>query len=150
MNLRIVNVTKYNQKQAKKISVFNYQKGYIESVDECLHDARERSDWVPVCIELDGEIIAFAMYGYINEEKRLWIDRFIIDKHFQGHGYARPVIDFIIKHLNDEYEGEDIYLSVYEDNEIAIKLYREFGFEFNGELDLNGEKIMVLKNLYGE
>ena len=43
----------------------------------------------------------------------------------------------------EEYPNNDIYLSVYEDNQHAIDLYRLYGFNFNGELDTKGEKIMV-------
>ena len=39
----------------------------------------------------------------------------------------------------------DIYLSVYEENHVAISLYQSYGFKFNGELDTKGEKIMVLE-----
>lgn len=44
-----------------------------------------------------------------------------------------------------EYPNTDIYLSVYEENKTAVSLYKLFGFEFNGELDTKGEKVMVLK-----
>lgn len=174
MNLKIIPITEQNLDEAKKISVFNYQRGYIETVEECLKEASVIKDWCPVCLCDGDNIIGFAMYGYICEKEyielwdtflkdknekdnpymnkgnyegnisRLWLDRFMIDKNYQGKGYARPVIKFLIDNLNKEYKGKDIYLSVYDDNPIAIKLYKEFGFEFIGEFDLNGEKIMRL------
>ncbi|HEL3620841.1 TPA: spermidine acetyltransferase, partial [Clostridioides difficile] len=46
----------------------------------------------------------------------------------------------------NEYNCDELYLSIFEDNKMAIKLYKDFGFEFNGELDYGGEKVMVLKS----
>lgn len=98
---------------------------------------------------MDGDIlIGFAMYGEIAEPKgtRVWFDRFLIDKNHQGKGYAKPVFELILNKIKSLYTNKDIYLSVYEDNEHAIKLYKSFGFVFTGKLDINGEKIMLLKN----
>lgn len=46
---------------------------------------------------------------------------------------------------NLRYSCEEIYLSLYPDNERAFTLYSNLGFERNGELDTKGEQIMVLK-----
>ncbi len=68
----------------------------------------------------------------------------MIDEHYQGHGYAKPILSSLINKIIEEYKCKEIYLSLYEDNEIAYKLYKKLGFDFNGELDINGEKVMVL------
>ena len=40
--------------------------------------------------------------------------------------------------------GKDrVFLSVYDDNQGAIRLYEKLGFAFNGELDTKGERVMV-------
>lgn len=109
-----------------------------------MEEADALKAWHPVCI-YDGEIlIGFAMYGQISEPAytRLWFDRFLIDKHHQGKGYARPAIQLILKEMWTCYPNMDIYLSVYEENQKAIALYQSFGFMFTGELDTKGEKIM--------
>ena len=41
------------------------------------------------------------------------------------------------------YNCNEIYLSLYGDNKWALHLYQKFGFQFNGELDINGEKVMA-------
>ncbi|MGI5977055.1 MAG: GNAT family N-acetyltransferase [Candidatus Limivicinus sp.] len=147
MNLRIVPVTGENRTEAKKLSVTEDQKDFIEPVTECLREADEISDWETVCI-YDGEtVVGFAMYGYMSREPlpRLWFDRLLIDRHFQHRGYGRKAVEAILRRIEKEFPGRDIYISAYEDNNAAISLYRSFGFRMNGELDINGEKIMVLK-----
>ena len=49
----------------------------------------------------------------------------------------------MLKRLRQEYGRRQIYLSVYENNVAAIAMYQQIGFQFNGELDTKGEKIMV-------
>ncbi len=49
----------------------------------------------------------------------------------------------LIQHLADLYKCRRIYLSIFENNIHALCLYQRFGFHFNGELDFNGEKVMV-------
>ena len=58
---------------------------------------------------------------------------------------ARAAMEQILALLREQYPSEDIYLSVYEENRIAVALYQSCGFRFNGELDDKGEKVMVLK-----
>lgn len=86
------------------------------------------------------------MYGAFEEtdgEKRIWLDRFLIDHHFQGKGLGKQMLTALIEHLKQIYDCERIYLSLYEDNTVALTLYQKFGFKFNGELDINQEKVMV-------
>ncbi|MNI95333.1 Spermine/spermidine acetyltransferase [compost metagenome] len=53
------------------------------------------------------------------------------------------MLQSLIEHLVQLYDCNKIYLSLYEDNLAALTLYEKFGFQFNGELDINGEKVMV-------
>ena len=96
----------------------------------------------------DGDLaVGFAMTGYLHYEgkARLWFDRFLIDRKYQHQGYGRLAVAAVLDNLKKEFPGKDIYLSVFKENEVAIRLYLSFGFAFNGELDLEGERVMVLK-----
>ena len=44
--------------------------------------------------------------------------------------------------LIEKYQTNKLYLSVYDTNSSAIRLYQQLGFVFNGELDTNGERVM--------
>lgn len=105
------------------------EKEYIDLWSKFLKDDNEENPYINI-------------EDYTWDRSKVWLDRFMIDKCHQGKGYARPVLGFLINHMKKEYPNEDIYLNVYDDNQVAIKLYREFGFEFTEELDVNGEKIM--------
>ena len=148
MNLRIISVTEDIRKEAEQLSVAKGQEHFIETVAECMQEADEISDWEPVCIYDGNTMVGFSMYGYMRSEEqpRVWFDRLLIDTHYQNRGYGRKTVEMMLARIQQEFPGKDIYISAYEDNPVAISLYQSFGFHMNGELDINGEKIMVLKS----
>ena len=99
MQIVIEPVTERNRSIAEKLEVYSDQSGYIESVKECMQEADQLKDWRPVCIVNDGTIVGFAMYGRIREDKRarLWFDRLLIDKNYQGRGYAKQAMNIFLK-----------------------------------------------------
>lgn len=137
-------VTNKNLGDIIGLKVKESQKDFIEPVRDCLEEAEGRSCWRPVGIYSGKTPIGFAMYGYFEEEGRVWLDRFLIDASFQGKGYGEQALTAIIDRLKSEYGCDKIYLSLYENNHSACKLYAKHGFVFNGEKDINGEKVMVL------
>ena len=147
MDLKLIPVTKENRSEALTLAVGIGQEHYIETVEECLDEADKNSEWEPVCIYDNDTMIGFAMYGNITlkEGNQVWFDRFLIDHRYQHMGYGRKSVELIIDQLHKEFPGMDIRLSVYEDNEVAISLYKSFKFEFNEERDVNGEAVMILK-----
>ena len=146
MSLTITPVTAENRAAAEQLQVFPDQITFIESVTECMEEADQSAAWHPVCLMQDETLVGFSMYGYFVESwgGRLWFDRLLIDRRYQGRGYGKEAIHVVLTAMRQQYPGKDIYLSVYDDNPHAISLYRYYGFSFNGELDTKGEKIMVL------
>ena len=146
-DIRIVPVTGEIRTEAESLSVAPGQEDFIEPVTECMAEADEVPDWEPVAIYADGKMAGFAMYGYMRHEKkpRVWFDRLLIDRHYQHRGYGKRAAEMILQRIKDEFPGRDIYISAYEENVTAIEMYESMGFHMNGELDINGEKIMVLR-----
>lgn len=135
-----------NRKQLEELKLFPEQSGYVESVQECLSEADELKSWRPVGIYYGQILIGFAMYGYFQEpsaNSQVWLDRLLIDKTYQGNGYGKAAVIALIERLSKEYNCHRIYLSVYDNNQAAIRLYKQIGFYFNGEYDINGENVMV-------
>lgn len=148
MSYIFIPVTEANIELVKKMRISDKQKGMCETAEECFNEAQELSLWKPIVIKKENDLIGFAMYGlwlYEGENGRVWLDRFFIDENYQGKGYAKSVLPILLERIHKEYEYNEIYLSVYENNEAAIHLYQELGFMFNGDLDVNGEKVMKLQ-----
>ncbi|MEG0133234.1 MAG: GNAT family N-acetyltransferase [Clostridium sp.] len=144
MSIEIKRVTEENLSAILELHVSENQKSYIETTEECLKEALEESCYQPVGLYKDGDLVGFAMYGiFKSENHRVWLDRYLIDEKYQGKGLGSEILEALINHLAKEYNCNEIYLSVYDDNECALHLYGKFGFRFNGEFDINKEKVMV-------
>lgn len=141
-------ITDQNRKLVMELQLLPGQIHFIESVTECLDEAAQISSWNPYAIYENNNLVGFTMYGNIKEDKwgeRVWLDRLLIDKSYQGRGYGKKAVKLLSRKLFEEYPVDQIYLSVYSDNINAIHLYEKCGFHFNGETDSKGEKIMILK-----
>lgn len=142
LHFEVVNSS--NRTDVEKLEVFSEQAGFIESAAECLQEADGLELWRPVGIYDGNELIGFAMYGYFPEPApgQLWLDRLLIDKKYQKKGYGKQAVLALLDRLKTEYASDTVYLSVYENNARAVRLYRQIGFRFNGRYDTKGESIM--------
>ena len=94
MCLHFETVTAKNRGAVERLALLPEQAGFIESPAECLREADASDFWRPVGIYDGTELVGFAMYGYLPflGEGQLWFDRLLIDKAFQGRGYAKAAI----------------------------------------------------------
>lgn len=148
MQLHLEPVSEMNREHFVKMHLAKGQEGFVESVEECLSEADGRSDWRPVGI-FDGNIpVGFAMYGYFHEYKphgRVWMDRLLIDENKQNKGYGTEALKMLLHRIKEEYQCQEVYLSVIKQNHVATKMYQKFGFEFVGEKDIHGEDVMKIR-----
>ncbi len=149
MHLHLEPVTALNRADVLALNVAPSQEGYVETVAQCLAEADSTRCWRPIAIYDGPTLVGFAMYGFFWQYLpfgRLWLDRLLIDQRYQGQGYGKAAFTALLHRLYAEYpHRRKIYLSVIEANVPAICLYSQFGFQFTGELDTHGEKVMVQK-----
>lgn len=95
----------------------------------------------------DGDIpVGFAMIGHNSEDYEgiaevyshsycLW--RFMIDERYQRRGYGRDALKLLLDYIRTFPDGvEALWSTSWEpENEVAAKLYHDFGFVENGEHD---------------
>ncbi len=130
------------------LSVQREQNHFIETSSECLCDAINDAyniKWNFYGIYENDTIIGFAMHGEnkLLFSKQVWLDRFMIDKNYQGIGLGKKSMKLILSKMEEDYCCKKIYLSVHEDNYTAIKLYEKLGFKKTFFKDSKGEQIMV-------
>ena len=145
MEIEIREVNEENLEEVLGLDVAESQQSFIESTRECLEDALNYKNYVPVGLYREKVLVGFAMYGSFGEGEntRVWLDRFLIDQRFQNQGLGHLMLEKLIEHLEAVYACENLFLSLYKDNKKALHLYEKFGFKFTGERDVNGEEIMV-------
>ncbi|GIU17889.1 MULTISPECIES: GNAT family N-acetyltransferase [unclassified Shewanella] len=146
--LTIDPVNSHNLSTLLKLQLKPEQCGFIESIAECLQEAKEDPRYTPVALCCEQRVVGFAMYGLFNEcqTQRVWFDRFLISQDCQGQGLGKAFADLLLALLFRQFQCPRIFLSVYPNNLTAITLYHKLGFEFTGEQDINGEHVMALEN----
>ncbi|WP_342791982.1 GNAT family N-acetyltransferase, partial [Clostridioides difficile] len=100
LNVRIADIN--NWRDLVSLSVDKSQLDYIESNALSIAESKFITAWVPVGIYDENSLIGFAMYGRL-EDDRVWLDRFMIDSKYQGKGYGKASLDFLVNHLKNEY-----------------------------------------------
>ena len=149
VTIELVPVTAQNEKEICSLHTARGQESFIETVSDCLAEARECSAWHPAWICANGSLVGFCMYGFFTEyapKGRLWLDRLLISEQYQGLGYGTAALEFLLDLLPRLYpDVDEIYLSVTAQNQTAARLYLKHGFAFNGETDIHQERVMVLK-----
>ncbi|CAH1208416.1 Spermine/spermidine acetyltransferase [Paenibacillus auburnensis] len=148
MEIEIREVNEENLNDILSLRVHDHQKAYIETPFESLEDAKKCSYYKSAGLYVDKALVGFAMFGFFPQEDkggRVWFDRYLIDKKYQGRGLGRILLTTLIEYLVQRFNCSEIYLSIYQDNIGALSLYKKLGFEFNGEMDINGEMVMVKK-----
>ncbi len=134
------------------LSVHEHQCHFIETSAQCLDDAKNNAynmKWNFYGIYEADTLIGFAMHGKdrILFYSQVWLDRFMIDKNYQGKGYAKKSMELILSKMHEEYNCKKIFLSVCENNFLAIKLYESLGFKKTRFKDPKGERIMIRRIL---
>jgi len=142
----LVDITPSNKEACIALSVSPDQKDFVATNADSLDEAQENPGMCPMGISKDGVLVGFAMCGYDSDEKKSWIIRFMIDAAHQRKGYGREALTKLIRMLFEKHEDADIRLCVEPENEIAIKLYEEFGFIATGE-KWDNELIFELKRI---
>ncbi|MEK3886448.1 GNAT family N-acetyltransferase [Bacillus sp. FSL K6-3431] len=146
MNISIRDVTNEIVPDILSLSVDETQTTFIETTEQCLKEAKECAIYKPVGLYSDNNLVGFAMYGFFSDESkngRIWLDRFLIDKKYQGCGLGTILLKELIDKITEEFSCQKLYLSIVGNNKRALHLYEKFDFHLNGESDVNDEKIMV-------
>lgn len=148
MTLHFCEVTEKNWRSVAALNVAKDQQQFIESNAFSLAESLYEKNGTSVGL-YDGEaLVGYAMYGwYWEKRKSVWLDRFMIDEHYQGKGYAKRFLRILIQFLHDEFECKIIYLSLHPDNKLAMRLYESFGFRLNGDIDDEGPVVGVVMEL---
>ena len=158
--VRLVEVNAKNIWDILKLQVSEAQKSFVApndlSIIEAYISITGNGHAFPFGI-FDEEIpVGFLMVGFDVDDSyenplriaygnySIW--RLMIDEKFQNKGYGRTAMELALDFIRTFPCGkaEYCYLSYEPENEIAKKLYAQYGFTENGEMD-DEEVVAVLK-----
>jgi len=148
MTLHFCEVTEKNWRSVAALNVAKDQQQFIESNAFSLAESLYEKNGTSVGLYDEETLVGYAMYGwYLEKRKSVWLDRFMIDEHYQGKGYAKRFLRILIQFLQDKFECKIIYLSLHPDNKLAMGLYESLGFRLNGDIDDEGPVVGVVMEL---
>ncbi|MDE6108134.1 MAG: 3-phosphoshikimate 1-carboxyvinyltransferase [Oscillospiraceae bacterium] len=101
-------------------------------------------EWTSRLILGDGKPVGFAFFGAWDEKGGApLLCRYMIDVDCQGKGYGAQALPIVLEEMYRVYGRREIYLTVEQANERAVRMYEKFGFRFTGEMDYE-EAIYIL------
>lgn len=125
------------------LEVDESQKDFVTSNAVSIAQAKVQVECIPLAIYKDSTMVGFAMYCIDEDDGEYWIYRMMIDKKYQGYGYGKEALRQLIDIIKEDKNHNKIFLGVELNSLIAIKLYKSFGFEFDGQV-FGKEHIMRL------
>lgn len=109
------------------------------SMLQCIYD----DEW-DCRILMDGEkAVGFVFYGFLAEEQRGYLCRYMIDRKYQNLGYGKNFLPIVVELIRAQYGCRTVYTSVHDENAHAKYLYESFGFVRTEEMD-GEEHVYVL------
>ncbi len=79
-----------------------------------------------------GNIIGTSWMTF--DGRRIHLHHFGISPSYQGKGLARPLLKESLKFVKEK--GYQVKLEVHRTNDAALRLYKNYGFEYLGDYDI--------------
>lgn len=86
-------------------------------------------------IKAEQDYVGLVGCGYDEDGQSGYINPLMIDKNYQGKGYAGKALEETISYLKEELKVSVIHLGHRKNNVVASKLYEAYGFKVVGEDD---------------
>jgi len=153
--LEVRAVTKENWKELIALKVRDDQKHFVASNLYSIAEAQFGEDlpgeghWDmhPYGMYVENAPVGFLMISYNFAYSRFqgFIYRLMVDEKFQGKGYGKLGMRWILDTYRADERVRSIAISYEPENELARKLYASYGFVETGEM-VDGE-VLALLNL---
>jgi diamine N-acetyltransferase len=154
MSINIRLVTKDNWRELGKLKVREDQQNFVaaniwsiaESQFGFDHPKDGHWDMIPYGIYDDDRPVGFLMigYNYSHPETQGFVIRLMVDEKYQGQGYGKAGMRWILDHYRADERVQAIGISYEPDNDVARQLYASLGFVETGEI-FEGEVVAVLR-----
>jgi diamine N-acetyltransferase len=143
MTVTVREITRENWEQCVRLKVATEQESFVASNAVSLAQSKYETEWIPLAVYDDDEMVGFAMYGVYRDEGKYWILRVMVDHRFQGKGYGRAAMGLVLDRLRATPGCDEVAISYEPENDVARRLYASFGFRETGEV-VEGESVARL------
>lgn len=136
-----------NREAVHALAVHEHQRRFLSTpeIADFLADAENHPEFTPLAVVTGGEIVGFVSMGVPAEPGRWWIPLVIVDRERQGQGVGRATVALVISVIRAiDRTSVAVGLACHPENEVALHIYRSFGFEEHG-LNDRGDLEMWLR-----
>ncbi len=136
--IKLTTVTEDNWGEVASLSVKDSQKDYLAPAIGILARGYVYRNCNPriFVIENDEIIVGVALVREFDEEPLGYdLQQFMIDQRYQGKGYGSQALELILKELKKEHHYDHVEVCVKKTDEVAINLYKKYGFVDSGYID---------------
>lgn len=125
------------------LQVKDEQMELVTSNAVSIAQAKVQPECIPFAIYHQNTPVGFVMYCIDRDDGEYWIYRLMIDRNFQGKGYAKAAMKIVLEKIKQDKTKNKILLGVEEAIIASVKLYESLGFVFTGQ-KFGKEHIMQL------
>ena len=127
MEINIKNIDDSNWMECTKLRVAEAQKSYLPSNLYSMEESKSEEKMKILGVYKDNIMVGFASY-ILDEQGDMNLYKLMIDKYHQGNGYGKNALIILMDIMKNETINKEIWLSLHPDNDVAIKLYSDYGF----------------------
>lgn len=136
-------ITRENFWECIELSVAEEQAGFVASNAVSIAQSKVQLECIPLAVYDDELMVGFIMYCIDEDDGEYWIYRIMIDRQYQSKGYGKETLKKLLEVIKEDKSRNKIFLGVSKENTYAVRLYKSFGFDFNGQV-FGKEHIMRL------
>src|SRR5699024_614269 len=148
MKVTFKEIGRHNDEECATLKVGDEQAEFISPNWESLLEVHYEveGDRYPLAIYDGGKMIGFLMYVFYpaDEDYPLdswWVERFMIDKAYQGRGYGKASLKSFFSYFKSKFGDIELRIATDSANNPAIRLYEHMGFVKTGEIAA-GEEVL--------
>lgn len=134
-------ITQENWREAFRLTVHPDQQRFISDYTPIVAVALAKAyirlggaTWTPYAIYAGTTMLGFVELACeLDTPDQYWIFHFFIDQQYQGHGYGKAALQFLIERVKCDHPGcQMLQLVVHPENHRAQRLYISVGFRPTG------------------
>ena len=137
-------ITQGNFRECIALSVADDQRDFVASNLYSLAEAKADGVSIPLAIYAGEVMVGFTMYRLDAERGTGHVDRLMVAKEHQHHGYGRAAMLGVINRLRNTPGCVQVVTSFVPTNTVADALYDSLGFRRTGEVHY-GETVVALE-----
>jgi diamine N-acetyltransferase len=144
--IRLQPIDKDNWTECIKLKAKPEQEGFIASNLYSIAQFQFLEQFEAMAIYDEQTMVGFALYGLDSDDGNYWIYRLMIDGNFQGKGYGKAALRYIVEEIRNKPDRTDVLMISFDPkNELARQLYVKASFEEIGVMPWSeGESVAKL------